>query len=53
VANANFLDGQYTAFGEVVSGMEIVDRIVNVQRDGNDNPLQRIEMKMRVTEANA
>ena len=53
VADANFLDGQYTAFGEVVSGMEIVDRIVNVQRDGNDNPLQRIEMKASVTEANA
>jgi hypothetical protein len=33
--------------------MEIVDRIVNVQRDGNDNPLQRIEMKLTVTEANA
>jgi peptidyl-prolyl cis-trans isomerase B (cyclophilin B) len=53
VADANFLDGQYTAFGEVVSGMEIVDRIVNVQRDGNDNPLQRIEMKLSVLEANA
>ena len=53
VADANFLDGQYTAFGEVVSGMEIVDRIVNVQRDGNDNPLQRIEMKLSVIEANA
>ena len=53
VANANFLDGQYTAFGEVVSGMELVDRIVNVERDGNDNPLQRIEMKLSVTEENA
>jgi peptidyl-prolyl cis-trans isomerase B (cyclophilin B) len=53
VADANFLDGQYTAFGEVVSGMEIVDRIVNLQRDGNDNPLQRVEMKVSVTEANA
>ena len=53
VADANFLDGQYTAFGEVVSGLEVVDRIVNVERDGNDNPLQRIEMKMTVTEANA
>ena len=53
VADANFLDGQYTAFGEVVSGMEVVDRIVNVQRDGNDNPLQRIEMKLTVIEANA
>lgn len=53
VADANFLDGQYTAFGEVVSGMEVVDRIVNVQRDGNDNPLERIEMKLTVSEANA
>ena len=53
VADANFLDGQYTAFGEVVNGMEIVDRIVNVQRDGNDNPLQRIEMKLSVIESDA
>ena len=53
VADANFLDGQYTAFGEVVSGMEIVDRIVNVQRDGNDNPLQRVEMKLSVIDPNA
>ena len=53
VADAHFLDGQYTAFGEVVDGMEIVDRIVNVQRDGNDNPLQRIEMKLSVIEPNA
>ena len=53
VADANFLDGQYTAFGEVVSGMEIADRIVNAKRDGNDNPLQRIEMKLTVIEANA
>ena len=53
VADANFLDGQYTAFGEVVSGMEIVDRIVDVQRDGNDNPHTRVEMKLTVIEANA
>lgn len=53
VADSNFLDGQYTVFGEVVSGMETVDRIVNAKRDGNDNPLDRIEMTMSVTEANA
>ena len=52
VANANFLDGQYTAFGEVETGMDTVDRIVGVQRDGNDNPLERIEMTVRVHEAN-
>ena len=53
VADANFLDGQYTAFGEVMNGMEIVDRIVNVQGAGNDNPLQRIEMTLNVIDANA
>jgi peptidyl-prolyl cis-trans isomerase B (cyclophilin B) len=53
VADANFLDGQYTVFGEVVNGMETVDRIVNAKRDGNDNPLDRIEMTMDVNEANA
>jgi peptidyl-prolyl cis-trans isomerase B (cyclophilin B) len=53
VADASFLDGQYTVFGEVVQGMETVDRIVNAQRDGNDNPLDRIEMTIRVTEVNA
>ena len=29
VADAGFLDHQYTAFGEVVSGMDVVDKIVN------------------------
>ena len=53
VADANFLDGQYTAFGEVVTGMELVDRIVNVQRDGNDNPHTRVEMKLTVIDASA
>lgn len=53
VADSSFLDGQYTVFGEVVSGMETVDRIVSAKRDANDNPLERIEMTMSVTEANA
>ena len=50
VADANFLDRQYSVFGEVVSGMEAVDAIVSQPRDGNDNPLDRIEMKIAVVE---
>ncbi|MCA9476357.1 MAG: peptidylprolyl isomerase, partial [Nitrospira sp.] len=50
VADASFLNGQYTVFGEVVSGMDVVDRIVNAPRDGNDNPLDRIEMTVRIGE---
>ncbi|HXF92701.1 MAG TPA: peptidylprolyl isomerase [Nitrospiraceae bacterium] len=50
VADANFLDWQYTVFGEVVSGMEVVDKVVNMKRDGRDNPLDRVEMTVTVSE---
>jgi peptidyl-prolyl cis-trans isomerase B (cyclophilin B) len=48
VADAPFLDRQYTVFGEVVKGMEVVDKIVSQPRDGNDNPNDRIEMTMDI-----
>jgi len=48
VADAAFLNGQYTAFGEVEDGMDVVDRVVGAKRDGNDNPLDRIEMTVTV-----
>jgi peptidyl-prolyl cis-trans isomerase B (cyclophilin B) len=51
VADANFLDWQYTAFGEVVSGMDVADKVVSVKRDGRDNPLERIEMTVTISEA--
>lgn len=50
VADAPFLDRQYTVFGEVESGMEVADKIVSQPRDRNDNPLERIEMKVRIVE---
>ena len=48
VADARFLDNQYTVFGKVVSGMDVVDAIVGVSRDARDNPDDRIEMKVRL-----
>ncbi len=42
------LDGQYTAFGKVLSGMTVADQIVNAPRDRRDNPNERIEMKVKV-----
>ncbi len=50
VADSHFLDKQYTVFGEVVSGIEVVDKIVSQPRDGNDNPDERIEMKVKIEE---
>jgi cyclophilin family peptidyl-prolyl cis-trans isomerase len=38
VADAGFLDRQYTAFGEVVKGMEIADTIVSSPRGAQDRP---------------
>lgn len=40
VADAPHLDGQYAAFGKVLKGMDILDRIVNVKRDHMDKPLE-------------
>ena len=50
VADSNFLDWQYTVFGEVVRGMEVADKVVNMKRDGRDNPLERVEMTVTITE---
>jgi peptidyl-prolyl cis-trans isomerase B (cyclophilin B) len=50
VKDSNFLDRQYTVFGEVESGIEVADKIVSQPRDGNDNPNERIEMKVKVVE---
>jgi len=50
VADAPFLDKQYTVFGEVVSGMDVADKIVSQPRDSKDNPNERIEMKVKIVE---
>ena len=48
VKDSAFLDGQYTAFGKVLSGMTVADQIVNAPRDRRDNPNERIEMKVKI-----
>ena len=44
-ADGKFLDGEYAAFGKVVSGIEVVDEIAGVKTDFRDRPV--IDMKMK------
>ncbi|MCU9613383.1 peptidylprolyl isomerase [Caldibacillus lycopersici] len=45
VEESTHLDGQYAAFGKVTEGMEVVDQIVQVDRNGLDKPLEDQVMK--------
>ena len=38
----------YSVFGQVIEGMDVADKIVSVDTDDTDNPLQRIEMKITI-----
>jgi peptidyl-prolyl cis-trans isomerase B (cyclophilin B) len=49
-ANAPRLDGKYTVFGEVTSGMNVADKIISQPRDRMDIPLERIEIKVKIME---
>ncbi len=40
--DAEYLDGEYAAFGKVLSGMDVVDAIVAVETDSNDKPVKDI-----------
>ena len=50
VGGTPFLDGQYTVFGEVEEGLDIVGKIQEVATDGNDRPENDITMKVTVLE---
>jgi peptidyl-prolyl cis-trans isomerase B (cyclophilin B) len=45
VADSNYLDGQYAAFGKVIEGMDVAEKIAKVEKDANDKPLKDVMMK--------
>lgn len=43
-----FLDRDYTVFGQVIEGLDVIDRIASVQKDPRDRPVKDVRMKIRV-----
>jgi cyclophilin family peptidyl-prolyl cis-trans isomerase len=50
LGGAPHLDGQYTVFGEVIKGLDVIDRIAAVPTAPGDRPLEDVRMKMKVEE---
>ena len=48
VGGTPFLDRDYTVFGQIVKGLDILDKIAAVQKDGRDRPTKDVKMKIRV-----
>jgi len=47
-AGTPFLDGQYTVFGQTIQGLDVIDKIAKMPRDGRDRPVADIKMTMKV-----
>jgi len=48
IGGTPFLDQNYTVFGEVIKGLDVIDKIAAVSTDTNDRPLKNVRMKMRM-----
>ena len=44
----HFLDGQYTVFGQVVQGLDVIDKIAKLPKDERDRPIADLKMKLKV-----
>lgn len=50
IGGAPHLDGEYTVFGKVIQGLDVIDKIAAVQKDPADRPVDDIRMKVTVAE---
>ncbi|MDL2231757.1 peptidylprolyl isomerase [Porphyromonadaceae bacterium OttesenSCG-928-L07] len=50
LGGVHHLDKEYTVFGEVFEGLELIDKIAELQTDSNDRPLKDVTIKLRILE---
>ncbi|HEX8460118.1 MAG TPA: peptidylprolyl isomerase [Segetibacter sp.] len=48
IGGTPFLDQSYTVFGEVISGLDVVDKIASLPKDAANRPVQNVRMKIRL-----
>lgn len=48
IGGTPFLDQSYTVFGEVISGLDVIDKIAQLPKDASDRPLQNVVMKIKM-----
>jgi peptidylprolyl isomerase len=48
IGGAPHLDGNYTVFGEVVEGLDVIDKIAALPRDRADRPLEDVRMRVKI-----
>ena len=48
LGGAPFLDKEYTVFGRIISGLDVIDKIAVVKKDRSDRPVENVTMKIRL-----
>lgn len=48
IGGTPFLDGGYTVYGEITEGLDLIDKIANVERDQNDRPRKDVKMTVKL-----
>jgi len=50
IGGTPFLDGSYTVYGEITEGLDIIDKIANVERDASDRPKKDLKMTVKLVD---